>query len=160
MFAPSRPHYEQRMAWTALIFQSPLSLSLVTIGGSLKLLFEHLRSHSTSIPLSASLYPYNGFSDPKIQIIVSSTIFSCHLAGLLLKTIYYKYFHIWKDLTVRFTPHGVKRGLDPTRPKIKRRVSRLTRKVVVRNRDKKRHFRKELSQDLKHSFVIEKEKEC
>jgi hypothetical protein len=41
-------------------------------------------------------------------------IMSCHIIGLVLKVVYYKYFHIWKDMTVRVTLKdrrlGLKRG--------------------------------------------------
>ena len=53
-------------------------------------------------------------NEPKVAIILPVAIFSCHLTGLLLKIIYYKYFHVWKDITVRITPHGLKRGDEET----------------------------------------------
>ena len=31
-----------------------------------------------------------------------SIIFSCHIIGILLKVFYYKFLHIWKDLTPTF----------------------------------------------------------
>ena len=37
----------------------------------------------------------------KMRLI--STIFVCHFLGLILKIVYYKHLHIWKELTPEFT---------------------------------------------------------
>jgi hypothetical protein len=37
-------------------------------------------------------------------------IISFQICGLILKVLYYKYFHIWRDMTVRVTVDGLKRG--------------------------------------------------
>ena len=62
-----------------------------------------------SLGLTVDVKPLN---DPVVATCLIVGIGSCHLAGLLMKVCYYKYFHIWKELTVRFTSHGIKRGLD------------------------------------------------
>ena len=62
-----------------------------------------------SLGLTIDVKPLN---DPGMAAYLIVGICSCHLTGLLMKIVYYKYFHIWKELTVRFTSHGIKRGLD------------------------------------------------
>ena len=62
-----------------------------------------------SLGLTVDVKPLN---DPVVATCLIVGIGSCHLTGLLMKVCYYKYFHIWKELTVRFTAHGIKRGLE------------------------------------------------
>ena len=64
-----------------------------------------------SLGLTVDVKPLN---DPRTAKYLSCGIFGCHLVGLLLKILYYKYFHIWKDMTVRVTTHGFKRGTEKT----------------------------------------------
>ena len=59
----------------------------------------------------ADVKPLN---EPKVAMGVASAIFVCHFTGLFLKIVYYKYFHVWKDITVRISKHGIKRGDDKT----------------------------------------------
>ena len=56
-----------------------------------------------SLGLSVDVKPLN---DPITATCLGCAICACHLIGLLLKVLYYKYFHIWKDITVRATLHG------------------------------------------------------
>jgi hypothetical protein len=58
--------------------------------------------------LSVNVKPLN---NPTTATYLGCAILSCHLIGLFVKVIYYKHFHIWKDLAPRVTTHGLKRGL-------------------------------------------------
>ena len=59
--------------------------------------------------LTIDVKPLN---DPTTATYLGCGIFSCHLIGLFIKVVYYKYFHIWKDLTVTITTRGIKRGTE------------------------------------------------
>ena len=41
-------------------------------------------------------------NNPGTMTYFVSIIFSCHIIGILLKVFYYKFLHIWKDLTPTF----------------------------------------------------------
>jgi len=59
--------------------------------------------------LTVDVKPLN---NPTTAKYLGCAILTCHLIGLFVKVIYYKYFHIWKDLTPRVTTRGLKRGLE------------------------------------------------
>eukprot|EP00092_Neocalanus_flemingeri_P000294 GFUD01000314.1.p1 GENE.GFUD01000314.1~~GFUD01000314.1.p1 ORF type:complete len:859 (-),score=190.48 GFUD01000314.1:80-2656(-) len=48
---------------------------------------------------STNVAPINS---PLTMTYLVSTIFACHIVGLLLKIFYYKFMHIWKNLTPTF----------------------------------------------------------
>ena len=43
--------------------------------------------------------PVMPFNDSHAKLLIFSLLFSMHFLGLSLKIIYYKFFHIWKDIT-------------------------------------------------------------
>ena len=55
--------------------------------------------------LTIDVKPMN---DPITAASVAGVIFGCHFLGLAIKVVYYKYFHIWKDLmpTGGLLPNG------------------------------------------------------
>ena len=59
--------------------------------------------------LTVDIKPFNNSRTAKY---ISSSILTCHMVGLVLKILYYKYFHIWKDMTVSITRTGLKRGTE------------------------------------------------
>ena len=61
--------------------------------------------------LMVNIKPLN---EQKTATILTCAIFSCHFAGLILKIVYYKQFHIWKDITVTISKNGLKRGHEKT----------------------------------------------
>ena len=74
-----------------------------------------------SLGLTVDVYPLD---NSKTAALLGCAILICHLAGLLVKVIYYKYFHIWKDLTPRVTTHGMKRGLEETHIKLSNNIGK------------------------------------
>eukprot|EP00092_Neocalanus_flemingeri_P035017 GFUD01038105.1.p1 GENE.GFUD01038105.1~~GFUD01038105.1.p1 ORF type:complete len:802 (-),score=121.00 GFUD01038105.1:102-2483(-) len=48
--------------------------------------------------------------DPKVMVWIIFIIFGSHFAGLLIKILYYKFLHVWKDLTVSVKKDGLYRG--------------------------------------------------
>ena len=71
--------------------------------------------------------------NPITSASVAGVIFGCHFLGLLIKIIYYKYFHIWKDLTPRITNHGIKRGLEKSELKKLKNDFRKKSKKLLRS---------------------------
>ena len=85
-----------------------------------------------SLGLTIDLKPMN---DPITSAYIAGVIFGCHFLGLLIKVVYYKYFHIWKDLTPRVRKDGIKRGLEKSEFKdikknLKKRNVELKRKQL------------------------------
>ena len=42
------------------------------------------------------------FDDFEARLVLFGYLFLIHIIGILLKMVYYKFFHIWKDVTTRF----------------------------------------------------------
>ena len=61
--------------------------------------------------LMVNIKPLN---EAKTATILTCAIFACHFAGIILKIVYYKQFHIWKDITVTLSKNGLKRGHEKT----------------------------------------------
>ena len=68
-----------------------------TIGDSIFLL-ENITCIAFGV-VSATVAPLN---DTKVRNILILIIVACHFLGLMLKIIYYKYLHMWSELTPEF----------------------------------------------------------
>ena len=79
--------------------------------------------------LTIDVKPMN---NPVTAASVAAIIFGCHFLGLSIKVVYYKYFHIWKDLTPRITTSGVKRGLEKS--EFKKNIKKNIRKYSVKSK--------------------------
>ena len=93
--------------------------------------------------LTVDVKPMN---NPVTAASVAAIISGCHFLGLLIKVVYYKYFHIWKDLTPRITTHGVKRGLEKS--DFKKNMIKNIRKYSVKSKNPKETLKNDVSQDI------------